>query len=141
MPRNRGNAYYKPTRAVIQSGATYVTRPSGVTIQHDEIKTTGITISGANIYTTYGYPLHSATKGQKVVSGVTLVKSSGKNWLAGSFGLSTLTNLVVSPADGVTTPIAASLVKIDNTEATCYLYTAGVTVAAQVTVHYIAVGT
>lgn len=141
MPRNRGNVYYKPTRVVIQSGVTYVTRPSGVTIQKDSVGTTGITISGANISSTYGYPLHVTTKGQMVVSGVTLVKSSGKNWLAASFGLSTLTNLVVSPGDGVTTPIVASLVKIDNTEATCYLYTAGVTVASAVTVNYIAVGT
>jgi len=142
MPRNRGNSAYKPTRYIILSGATFASLPSGVTIQRNQIETTGVTIAGSNIQSSYGYPLHIGSVGVKVISGTTLIGGTSEHWLAASFGLSTLTNLVVQPSYGITPSVFLNLTTETGVGITCYAYVqGGQTKTTGTSVDYFAVGT
>jgi len=143
MPRSRGNSAYVPSRMIKHSGATFVTRPSGVTIQKNNIQTTGVTLAGSNAQSSYGYPIHIGSAAVKVRSGVTSIPAGTKAWTAANLGLTTLTNIIASPSGSATPmPIMLSFVKTTDAGATVSAFDkAGVTVTSAISINYFAFGT
>lgn len=141
MPRGKGNAYYKPSRYTVFSGVTYTTQASGATIEKNSVQTTGVSMFASTVHSSYGYPWNNSTAGIKTVSGTTSIGGTSKKWTATALGLSTITNMIVSSSQG-TAPVIVSLVKIDSTEVTAYMYSlAGATRMSKSSVNYFAVGT
>lgn len=141
MPRGKGNSKYGPSRYTVFSGVTYVTQGSGATIEKNKVQTTGVSLFASTVHSTYGYPLNMSSTGVKVVSGTTSIGGTSKKFTATALGLSTITNMVVTSAQG-TAPAIVSMVKIDNTEVTAYMFSlAGTTRVSKTSVNYFAVGT
>jgi len=142
MPRGRGNTYYKPSRETIISGATIITRPSGVTVKKNSIETTGVTITASSLQSSYGFPCNIGTAGVKVLSGITKSKGVSNHWTATNLGLSSITNVILN-AGNATGTMFMNLVKIDNTEATVHYYMAsGATkTAGGTSIQYFFIGT
>lgn len=140
MPRTRGHSGWKPTRQIIHSGATYVTRPSGTTIYKNHLEVSGVTLAGDNVQSSYGYPLHVGTAGVKVVSGVTKRGGTSAYITAAGLSLSTITNILVTPSGGPT----CDYLSMKNTSGAVTIYyrnSSGATRGYGVSVNYIAIGT
>lgn len=145
MPRSRGHSGYRPTHQIIHSGVTYVTRPSGTTIQKNSIAVSGVTISASDLRSSYGYPLHQSTAGVKVVSGTTKRGGASTYFTAAGLGLSTITNMIVTGSSGPTGN-ALSMTKLTPgaTECTVFYFSCLNTAATRgfgVSLNYFAIGT
>jgi len=80
MPRKHHGSGARQNRMQgIQSGTTYVTQPSGVTITKDiieadnfrTVKPSGVTITGSNVQNDYGYMGGFVSSGIKMTTGTT----------------------------------------------------------------------
>lgn len=141
MPRTRGHSGWRPTHQIIHSGVTYVTRPSGTTIYKDAIVLSGVTLSGANVRSSYGYPMHIGTAGVKVVSGVTKRGGASAYMTASGLGLSTITNLIVTASGGPTCNYLSVARPSTGAVTVFYRNSSGTTRDYGVSINYFAIGT